>query len=119
MPIQPKFGFILEYVNDIEAAKRFFVDVVGLEVERTAPVFVQFHNFAIASDASLTGTREPEVYWLVEDAEAALNEIAPKSKVIIPLKEMPFGKVFAIEDPAGRPLFLLEFSRNRPSQVVK
>ncbi len=118
MTIKPDFGFLLEYVSDIESAKRFYVDVVGLQAERVHPTFVQFHNFAIASDASLTGTREPEVYWLVKDAEAALKELSPKSKVVIPLKEMPFGKVFAIQDPTGRPLFLLEFARTRPSQAV-
>src|SRR5205823_11505546 len=29
-----RFGFPLEYVPDIHAAKRFFVDVLGLELER-------------------------------------------------------------------------------------
>ena len=116
---KPTFGFILEYVTDIEAARRFYVDVLGLEVERYAPVFVQFNNhFAIANDASLTGTREPEVYWLVDDAEAAFQEFSQKAEISRPLEQMPFGKVFSIQDPAGRPLFLLEFSRQRPSQVV-
>ncbi len=30
---EPRFGFALEYVKDIAAAKRFYVDVVGLKVE--------------------------------------------------------------------------------------
>ncbi len=115
----PRFGFVLEYVTDIEAAKDFYVDVLGLKVERVAPVFVQFGNFAIASDESLTGTREPEVYWLVDDAQAAYDEVSPKAEVIIPLKQMPFGKVFGIKDPAGRPLFLIELAQNRPSQAVE
>ena len=115
----PTFGFILEYVTDIEAARRFYVEVLGLEVERYHPVFVQFNNhFAIASDASLTGTGEPEVYWLVDDAEAAFKEFSQKAEITRPLEQMPFGKVFSIKDPAGRPLFLLEFSRQRPSQAV-
>jgi predicted enzyme related to lactoylglutathione lyase len=115
----PVFGFVLEYVTDIEAARRFYVDIVGLEVERQAPAFIQFKNFAIASDASLTGTREPEVYWLVDDVDAVYNQISPKTEVIFPLKQMPFGKVFGIKDPAGKPLFLIQFSRERPSQAVK
>jgi catechol 2,3-dioxygenase-like lactoylglutathione lyase family enzyme len=115
----PKFGFVLEYVTDIEAARRFYVDVLGLEVERQAPAFIQFKNFAIANDASLTGKREPEVYWLVDDVESVYKQLSPKTEVIFPLKQMPFGKVFGIQDPAGRPLFLLEFSKERPSQAVK
>lgn len=119
MNTKPTFGFILEYVTDIEAARRFYVEVLGLEVERFHPVFVQFKDhFAIANDASLTGTREPEVYWLVEDAEAAFKEFSQKAEITRPLEQMPFGKVFAIQDPAGRPLFLLEFARQRPSQAV-
>ncbi len=118
MSIQPTFGFVLEYVTDIEDAKRFYVEVLGLEVERYHPTFVQFDHFAIAGDESLSGTREPEIYWLVDDAEAAYNELSQKCEISVPLRQMPFGKVFAIKDPAGRPRFLLEFARQRPSQPV-
>ena len=116
---KPKFGFVLEYVTDIEAAKRFYVEVLGLEVERYHPVFVQFSNFAIASDESLSGNREPELYWLVEDAEAAFKDLSQKVEVSLPLKQMPFGKVFGIKDPAGRLLYLVELARDRPSQPAK
>ncbi len=116
MSVQPKFGFILEYVTNIEAARRFYEDVLGFQVERYHPVFVQFNNhFAIASDKSLTGSRAPEVYWLVDDAEAAFKELSSKAEIMIPLKQAAYGRVFAIKDPAGWPLFLLEFSRDRPS----
>jgi len=118
MRTAPRFGFALEYVKDIEAAKRFYVDVMGLEVERTHPTFVQFDWFAIASDESLGGRDEPELYWLVDDAEAAFRELSQRAEVSLPLREMPFGKVFAIKDPAGRPRYLLELARNRPSQPV-
>ena len=116
MAIHPQFAFFLEYVTDVEAAKRFYVEVFGLEVERDSPTFVQFKNFAIASDASLSGTRDPEVYWLVEDAEAAFRELSPKAEVAVPLKQMPFGKVFGIKDPVGQPQYFIEFAKNRPSQ---
>ncbi len=116
MTNKPKFGFALEYVTDIEAAKRFYVEVLGLEVERYHPTFVQFSNFAIASDESLSGTRDPELYWLVDDAEAAFNALSQKVEISLPLKQMPFGKVFAIKDPTGRPCFLIELSPNRPSR---
>ncbi len=119
MTEQPQFGFILEYVTDIEAAKTFYTDVLGLKVERYHPTYVQFNHFAIANDTSMSGTREPEVYWLVADAEAAFRDLSGKAEVIMPLKDMPFGKVFGIKDPAGRPLYLLQFSQNRPSQAVQ
>ncbi len=118
MNVNAKFGFVLEYVTDIEAAKQFYVDVLGLKIERYHPTYIQFSNFAIATDASMSGTREPEVYWLVDDAQAAFDDLSKKAKVIVPLKQMPFGKVFGIQDPAGQPLYLLEFAQNRPSQPV-
>ena len=119
MTNKSKFGFVLEYVTDMEAAKRFYVEVLGLEVERSSPTFVQFNNFAIASDESMSSTRERELYWVVVDAEAACHDFSQKAEVILPLKQMPFGRVFGIKDPAGQPLYLVEFAQNRPSQPVK
>ena len=116
--IQPKFGFVVEYVPDIEAAKRFYVEVLGLAMERHHPTFVQFGSFAIASDQSLSGTRDPEMYWLVDDAEAAFGELRPSADVCLPLRQMPFGKVFGVKNPAGRPCYLLELARERPSRPV-
>ncbi len=113
-----KFGFVLEYVTDVEAARRFYVDVLGLEVQRYHPTFVQFEDFAIASDASLSGTREPELYWIVEDASAALKDLSGRAEIVMPLREMPFGKVFGIRSPSGQPLYILEWSQSRPSQAV-
>src|SRR5271157_3301891 len=115
---KPKFGFFLEYVEDIEAAKRFYVEVLHLEVERAAPVFIQFDHFAIASDESMSGSREPEVYWVVEDVEAAFAEFTQKTEVIQSIQQKPFGKVFGIKDPAGRPIYLVDFAKQRPSQSV-
>lgn len=122
MPLttQPRFGFALEYVPDIEAAKRFYVEVLGLEVEREAPVFVQFKDraggrFAVACDESMTSERGLELYWPVDDLEAASHEVSLKAEICMPLKTLPFGKVLGIKDPAGRSQFLIEFSSNRPS----
>jgi catechol 2,3-dioxygenase-like lactoylglutathione lyase family enzyme len=119
MSIKPRFGFVIEYVKDVEAAKRFYVDVLGLEVERYHPTFVQFDTFAIAGDEPMAGNGEPELYWLVDDAEAAFSELSQKAEVTLPLKQVPFGKVFGIKDPVGRPRYLLELAKDRPSQRVQ
>jgi predicted enzyme related to lactoylglutathione lyase len=118
MTNEPRFAFALEYVSDVEAAKRFYEEVLGLEVERYHPTFVQFDRFAIASDEAMSGSAEPELYWAVDDAEAALAELSQRTEVSMPMKQMPFGKVFAVTDPAGRPRYLIEFARERPSQAV-
>jgi len=116
MSVKPRFGFVVEYVDDIEAAKRFYVEVMGLEMERYHPTYVQFGTFAIANDASMSGSRDPELYWLVDDAEEAFRELSKKAEVVAPLKQMPFGKVFSIKEPGGRPRYLLELARERPSR---
>ncbi len=123
MATTARFGFVVEYVSDIDATKRFYVDVLGLQVDREHPTFVQFKdqggaNFAIASDEPLGGTGEPELYWLVDDAEAAFSDLSQKAEVTLPLKQAPFGKVFGIKDPAGQPQFLVELARDRPSRRV-
>lgn len=123
MTTKPRFAFVLEYVSDIEEAKRFYIDVLGLEVERESPEFVQFKDetetgahFAIASDAPMSASGEPELYWVVDDAEAAFKDLSGRGKISRPLEQMPFGKVFALNDPAGRPRYLVEFAQERPSQ---
>ncbi len=123
MSIDLSYGFILEYVSDIEASKRFFVDVMGLDVVREAPVFVQFRDqagagFAIASDESLGGGKEREIYWVVDDAESAHRELSTRATVSMSLEQKPFGKVFAIDDPAGQPHYVIQFADSRPSQSI-
>jgi predicted enzyme related to lactoylglutathione lyase len=122
---QARFGFVLEYVSDIESAKRFFVDVLGLKVERAHPHFVQFKadngaDYAIADDEPIDPryNRAPEVWWIVDDAGAAFSEMSTRAEVSLPLREMPFGKCFAIKDPAGQVQYLVELAQDRPSQPV-
>ena len=119
------FAFALEYVPNIDAATRFFVDVLGLEVDRAAPTFVQFKaangaSYAIASDEPMDGTGNgaPELWWVVENAEAAFSEMSRTAEVSMPLRQMPFGTCFGIKDPTGQVHYLLEFARQRPSEPV-
>lgn len=125
MASKAQFAFALEYVSDIEATKRFFTEVLGLEVDRGASTFVQFKagngaSYAIASDGAMDDNKDrlPELWWLVEDAEAAFREMSSKAEVSLPLKQMPFGTCFGIKDPTGQVHYLLEFAPQRPSQPV-
>src|SRR6185295_15077198 len=116
MSNQPEFGFVVQYVKDIAAARRFYESVLGLRVQRSHPSFVQFDKFALASDQPLAGGGQPELYWLVENAEAAFADLSKKAEVTMPLRQQPFGKVFGIRDPDGQPRYLLQLAQNRPSQ---
>lgn len=120
-----RFGFALEYVTDVDTAKRFFVEVLGLEVERDHPTFVQFKagdgaRYAIASDEPIdpTAADKPELWWLVDDAEAAFSEMSARAEVSLPVRQMPFGTCFGIKDPSGQVHYLLEFAQARPSRQV-
>jgi catechol 2,3-dioxygenase-like lactoylglutathione lyase family enzyme len=120
-----RFGFALEYVRDIEAAKRFFVDVLGLEVERDHPTFVQFQagdgaRYAIASDEPMdpAAADKPELWWVVDDAEATFRDMSARAEVSMPLRQMPFGTCFGVKDPAGQIHYVLEFAQARPSREV-
>jgi catechol 2,3-dioxygenase-like lactoylglutathione lyase family enzyme len=118
MNASPRFGFAIVYVDDLPAAKRFYTETLGLLVEREAPTFVQFEHFALASDESMDGRRQLELYWLVPDAEAALAELRPRAQVAMDLRSLPFGKVFGLLDPMGQPRYFLELSTARPSRPV-
>jgi catechol 2,3-dioxygenase-like lactoylglutathione lyase family enzyme len=119
MAAQPRFGFVVVYAKDLDKAKRFYAESLGLKVEREAPNFIQFEHFAVASDEPLSPKGEPELYWLVDDAEAAYRQLAAKAPVSRPLESKPFGKVFAVRDPDGGDRFVLELARNRPSKAVQ
>lgn len=114
--MKPEFAFTLEYVRDVAASKAFYSGVLGLDVKRDHPVFVEFDRFAIASDASLGGDNAPELYWVVDDADAAHAELARKTEITMPLTDQPFGRVFAVRDPDGHSCFVLEWSKSRPSK---
>lgn len=51
----------------------------------------------------MTGDRGMELYWAVDDADAAFRELSQRTEVSLPLEQRPFGKVFGIKDPAGQP----------------
>jgi len=120
----PRFGFVLEYVQDVNEAKSFYTDILGLTVSRESPEFIQFADtegvgWAIASDASMSGETKPETYWIVEDIAALEKSLSAKVRITHPLEERPFGQVFGVADPAGETQYLVEFAKERPSKEVK
>jgi len=112
---QAQFGFAVVYVDDMQAARRFYTEVLGLKVQREAPTFVQFDHFALASDESMDGRKQTELYWLVADAEAAIGELRKQATIAMELRALPFGKVFGVRDPAGGTRYVLELAKGRPS----
>lgn len=119
MSVKPQFGFVVEYVESIETAKHFYLEVLGLVPEREHRDFVQFESFAIAADGPIGNETGEEVYWVVSDAADAFRELSTKAEVSLPLTQFPFGKVFGLRDPDGYSRYLVELGVNRPSEPVK
>jgi predicted enzyme related to lactoylglutathione lyase len=118
-----RFAFPLEYTRDIAATKRFFIDVLGLELDRDHPTFVQFKDasgagYAVASDEPMDKGDAAELWWVVDNAEQACAEMSKKAELAMPLRDMPFGRCFGIKDPNGQVHYLLEFAQQRPSQPL-
>jgi len=116
MATHARFGFAVANVKDVQKAKRFYTEVLGLKVQREAPAFVQFESFAIASDGPITPGASTELYWLVDDAEAARTELSNRGAVPGPIDTKPFGKLFSVTDPDGEPRWILELAAARPSK---
>jgi len=115
---EPKFGFIVEYVKNIEIAKKFYVETLGLKVKREYPVYVEFETFAIASDEPMIKGAKQEIYWLVDDVNTIFDSISQKAEICLPMQKVSFGKLFGIKNPDGQPCYILELSKDRPSQEV-
>lgn len=119
MSTRPRFGFVVEYVEDIEAAREFYENVLGLRPERTHPAFVQYDHFAIAADEPMAGGTDREVYWLVEDIQRVFDEISRSGEIVLPLQQVSFGRMFGVRGAGGQPHYLLELAADRPSQPAQ
>lgn len=109
-----RFGFVVEYVEDLSAARRFYEETLGLQAGRATPVFVEFGPFAIASDEPMRTGSTRETFWLVDDARRAFDRLPSTVEIVLPITEKPFGLVFGVRGPAGEPQYLLERTVGRP-----
>ncbi len=114
--------FVVRHVTDVDAARAFYTEKMGFEVEAEQPGFVQFKApdgapFAVSLASAdpvaaelPSGQSEPlELWWYVDDADAAYAELQAKDvEIVFPPKDMPFGRAFAVKDPAGAYSFILQ-----------
>lgn len=118
MPPNTRFALAVRYVQDMPAARRFYVDVLGLKPEREHAAFIQFDHFALAADAPLGDDRAAELCWLVEDIDAAWAALQGQAPVRMALKDLPFGRIFCIQDADGHPVYVMQWAAQRPSHAV-
>src|SRR5215218_3208451 len=103
--------FIVRHVRDLDKTRTFYTDVLGFQVENDQPGFLQFTNtggatFALGPEGA---GEETEVWWFVDDADAAHEHLrAHGAEIVSPPKDEPFGRTVVIKDPAGTSLYLLQ-----------
>ncbi|HRW73283.1 MAG TPA: hypothetical protein P5093_12865 [Ottowia sp.] len=115
-PSSAQFALAVRYVNNMPAARHFYVDVLGLKPEREHAAFIQFDHFALASDAPLGDDRAAELCWLVADIDDAWQTLKDQARVRMPLRSLPFGRIFSIDDADGHPCYVMQWAEQRPSQ---
>ena len=111
--------FVLVHVPDVLKAQAFYSEKLGFVIEDEAPDFVQFKATQGATLAIAKGESKPtaegegtELWWFVDDADATYAELEAKDVQMVrkPIDE-PFGRTFAIQDPAGNVLYMLQLQQ--------
>lgn len=99
--------FIIRHVDDVDAARTFYTEKLGFEVTAEQPGFVQFAapngaNFAIARNTDDPYEQPLELWWHVDNADAAHAELVAKGvEIAFPPRDEPFGRAFAVKDPVA------------------
>ena len=100
-------NFIILNVSNVQKERDFYIEKMGLSIEAESPEFVQFKpvggsTLALQKVEHATPLSGGELWWMVDNADATHDELASRgARVVDELKDMPFGRVFAIEDPVG------------------
>lgn len=103
--------FVFVHVPNVAAVRNFYAETLGFTVVDESPAFLQLRasgggaDYAFGEDANAQPGENPELWWLVDDADATYAELKGKGVSIAsePM-DLPFGRAFAIHDPAGNTL---------------
>ena len=110
-------NFVLTHVHDVDAARAFYTEKLGFAVETDAPGFVQFKapsgaSYAIGQPTGAPGEETVELWWFVDDADATHAALAAQGvEIVTSPHDEPFGRAFAIKDPSGTTLNMLQLPR--------
>ena len=107
--------FVVVHVPQVAAVEAFYTETLGLQVADRNPAFLQLapDDGATVAFGEAQGRDAIELWWFVDDAEAELARLQARGvEIVQPIADMPFGRTFAIKDPAGNTLHMLQL----PSQ---
>jgi predicted enzyme related to lactoylglutathione lyase len=109
-------NFVMLYVPDIKQARVFYTEKLGLVVEDQQPTFVQFKQhagmgaiFALQEKADVSPHQGVELWWMVDKADATYATLVSRGvETVSQPSDEPFGRAFAIKDPAGNIINLFQ-----------
>jgi predicted enzyme related to lactoylglutathione lyase len=112
-------NFVLAHVPSIEQVLPFYTEKLGLEIESQGPGFIQFKQprgegavYALSEEGQVEPGSSVELWWYVDDAEATIAQLKARGVAIVDaLADQPFGRTFAIQDPAGNKLYMLQLAQ--------
>ncbi len=113
--------FIMLHVPDVEQARAFYTEKLGLVVDAQQPDFVQFKQpmghgavFALGKAEDNATLQGAELWWFVDDADKTFADlVAQHVEVVSKPTDEPFGRALAIKDPAGHTIHLLQLPSQR------
>jgi predicted enzyme related to lactoylglutathione lyase len=113
-------NFVMLHVPDIEQARAFYMEKLGFVVEDQNPTFVQFKQnagmgaiFALQEQADVSPHQGVELWWMVDNADATYATLISHGvETVRQPSDEPFGRAFAIKDPAGNIINMFQPSNN-------
>jgi catechol 2,3-dioxygenase-like lactoylglutathione lyase family enzyme len=104
------------YTPDLEQAKAWYTDILGIEPYFAEPFYVGFNvgGFELGlqpdTDSGLEGLGGNVAYWGVENADAAFHRlVALGATALSPVQDVGGGiKVGVVSDPFGNALGIIE-----------
>lgn len=110
-------SFVLVHVPTIKEVRPFYTEMLGLTVRAEQPGFVSFNGtdgqgatLALSEeDPNAKPSRNPELWWFVDDVEALHTSLAAKGVPVLSAPhDEPFGRACEVSDPAGNTVYLLQ-----------
>jgi lactoylglutathione lyase len=119
-----KIDCVMVKVDDLEAAARYYSDVLGLH-----RLWSDAHSVAMGmpeTDAEIVLHDDPDlpkdigVHYLVDDVVTAAAELESKGcTIIVPPFDIVIGKCAVIQDPFGTVLPILDMTKGSRRHSVK
>ena len=107
---------VLHPVSDLEAAKRVYGALLGVEPQTDGPYYVGFEaegqQIGLVPNGGPQGMTSPVAYWHVADIEAKLAEVSAAGALVKePAHDVGGGRLVAtFTDPDGNVLGLVQDS---------